>query len=245
MALLLGALSEAEREELAQALSDLADDIAVKRNPLVEQLDESDDAPSALGRELARLAARLAAATSLSGGQWASADGDVVVRAAAACPAAARCVRAMGDDGEPRARFLAWPIAAAAVLRPSPGEVDALRAAARAKGSTIALVLDAHDLHAPRASPALAHISSAAARVLRLAPADLPRRAVFQRLAAAGEPRDPAHWLALPDGAALVVPRIAALASRDAFAAEIRERAPHAAWLAGGSLGSAASQGSP
>ncbi len=132
--LLLNAMSEPERDELAKSLAALADDIAVKRNPLVEELDDSYDAKSALGRELFQLAPRLSVATALAPGRWASAEGDFVVRAADGCPDGARCVRATGEATEARARFVAWPLAHSVVLRVSLSEVEALRAGARVKG---------------------------------------------------------------------------------------------------------------
>jgi hypothetical protein len=155
----------------------------------------------------------------------------MVVRATTACAPDARCIPvgsadAPGDGVAARARFLAWPLAYGIVLRPparcASDVVDALRAPV--EGSRVALVLRDDDLHGLRFSDALPALAESAARIGRLAPADMPVKEVLQRVSGSDDGADDLGWLALPEGAVLVVPRLGALATIAAFAGEVQAR---------------------
>jgi len=244
LGLALNAMSDSERSRMAEALGRLADRLERDHNPLVEDLDDESDVRSdvvALSRE--RLPT-LTAASALAPGRWVSADQRMVVRATTTCAADARCIPLGVHAGSPddhvasRARFLAWPLAYGVVLRPPADResavVDALRA--RADGSRIALVLGDGDLHSLRFSEALPDLADSVARIDRWAPEDAPMRELFRRLSARDATSDDLRWLTLPSGALLVVPRLGALASADAFVHEVRVRvaavAPQVQWLA-------------
>jgi hypothetical protein len=243
LTLALNAMSDAERSRMAVLLGRVADRLERDHNPLVEDLDDGDPRADihTLGHE--RLPT-LTAAAALAPGQWQSADGRMFVRATAACDPGARCLplgvklEASDDRVAARARFLAWPLAYGIVLRPEAAReqavVDALRAPA--DESRIALVLGEGDLHALRFSEALLGLADSATRIAQWAPEDAPMKDLFRRLSSRDAVRDDAPWLALPSGALLVVPRLGALATIDAFVDEVRARAgavaPRIEWLA-------------
>jgi hypothetical protein len=144
-----------------------------------------------------------------------------------------RCIDAFGAGGDAdalasRARFLAWPLTRAAVLVAKSDDARAALAAtlrAEQPASRIALVLEPTDLRALRVSPALLDLASSATRLMEVARSDLPaaHRALLERFAGASSD-DGVSWLALPTHAVMIVPRIAALATLDAFVEEIRAR---------------------
>jgi len=250
VSLALNAMTDDQRADAAGVLARLADRLERERNPLVEDLDDDDaraDAEGLLGERLPMLTA----AAALAPGRWTSQDGRIVVRATTECAEHARCIplgppRASGaspdDRVAARARFLAWPLAYAVVLRAPPGRAPDLVAALRAPGpgSRIALVLGDADLHGLRFSKALPALAESAARLDRLGPPDMPMKQLFARVSGAGSDAAPddLRWLALPADAVLVVPRLGALATIAAFVAEVRGRVATAAlrgpveWLA-------------
>lgn len=244
LGLALNAMSDSERSRMAETLGRVADRLERDHNPLVDDLDDEGDVRSdvvALSRE--RLPT-LTAASALVPGRWTSADQRIEVRATTTCAPDARCIplglraESPNDHVASRARFLAWPLAYGVVLRPPADResavVDALRAPA--DGSRIALVLGDGDLHSLRFSDALPDLADSVARIDRWAPKDAPMRELFRRLSAGDATSDDLRWLTLPTGALLVVPRLGALATADAFVHEVRVRvaavAPQVDWLA-------------
>lgn len=234
--LVLNAMSEADREALAAHLEGTATSIAIGKNPFVEDLAGSGDSRAALGALFREIAPGLTAGAGLASGAWASSDGTLEVRAVARCgQGAARCLDpfapsdadAVGD----RARFLAWSLSSSVLLAATPPSsarevAGALRAAARAPDSRIALALEGVDLHALRESPALAAVRAGARHVLDEAgDAELRERAILEALASSDAGRDPMPWMSLPEGAVLVVPRLGAVATHGAFVDEVRARA--------------------
>jgi hypothetical protein len=244
LGLALNAMTDAERSRMAETLGHLADRLEREHNPLVDDLDDDGDVGSevnALARE--RLPS-LTAAAALARGTWASADRRTIVRATTSCDPGARCiplgVRSDSPDDHvaARARFLAWPVAYGVVLRPpadrASAVVDALRTPA--EGSRIALVLGEDDLRSLRFSGALPELADAIARIDRWTPEGAPMKDLFHRLSAGDASRDDLRWLTLPSGALLVVPRLGALATANAFVNEVRARVASATrqveWLA-------------
>jgi hypothetical protein len=239
----LAALSEARRAELARSLDQLAARLQRRSNPLFVPLDEPDDR-----RQVERLAARyapvLSTAAALAAGRWRSPEGDITIHAVARCEPAARCypltVRASADTMEGRVRFLAWPLGHAALLR-APSDAEATRVAGRLRdapdaGSRIALVLTRSDLRSSAATPGLAAVNRAAARVAAIGKRrGQPVPPWLASLASARGGAGERSWLTLPEGAILVVPRLGSLASPDDFVAEIRAQlgatAPEVGWL--------------
>jgi hypothetical protein len=246
LTLALNSMSDAERSRMAEVLGEAADRLERDHNPLVEELDDGD-ARSDFGRLAHERLPTITAAYALAPGRWQSADARLLVRATTACDPGARCLplgvggpAPSGDRVAARARFLAWPLAYAVVLRPPSDRAQAAVEALRkpADGSRIALVLGRDDLHALRFSDALPYLADSAARIARWAPEDAPMKELFRRLSARDVARDDAPWLDLPAGALLVVPRLGALATIAAFVQEVRTRVatvapgPQIEWLA-------------
>jgi hypothetical protein len=119
-----------ERTALVSALDELAKRLEACANPLDMDLDDAP--PEAEIESAARyLLPAFTAARSLTGGVWSSEDG-FAARAVRRCPDGASCVRLYGDDAtspdQRRARFLAWPLASAAIQRARDGaSADARR----------------------------------------------------------------------------------------------------------------------
>ncbi|HEX8791046.1 MAG TPA: hypothetical protein VF765_08830 [Polyangiaceae bacterium] len=230
--LALNAMSDAERSRMAETLGHLADRLEREHNPLVDDLDDESDVHSEVAGLARERLPMLTAAAALAQGQWASADRRLTVRATTGCAPDARCIPlgvhadSSDDRVATRARFLAWPVAYGVVLRPPSDRaravVEALRT--RADGSRIALVLGEEDLHALRFSAALPELADGIARIDRWAPEGAPMKELFRRLSARDATSDDLRWLTLPSGALLVVPRLGALASVDAFVNEVRVR---------------------
>lgn len=243
LTLALNSMSDAERARMAEVLGEVADRLERDHNPLVEDLDDGD-ARSDFGRLSHQRLPTITAACALAPGRWESADERLLVRATTACDPSARCLP-LGVGAEPsddrlaaRARFLAWPLAYAVVLRPpadrAQAAVDALRKPT--EGSRIALVLGEGDLHALRFSGSLPGLADSAARIARWEPDGAPMKELFRRLSARDAARDDVPWLDLPAGALLVVPRLGTLATVAAFVQEVRTRVATVAreieWLA-------------
>jgi hypothetical protein len=166
-----------------------------------------------------------------------SAEGDLTVQGVSRCPPGATCIplgAALAQSQlEGRARFLAWPFGFAVVVwTPDARRMSRIATsvrASRAKDSRIALVVTAAELHSLRGSPAVAEIVRSATDVLRaggdrneaLAP-------LLTSIADAESNSDEASWLRLPRGALLIIPRLGALATGDAFVREARALLDHA-----------------
>jgi hypothetical protein len=226
-------MTEERRAEIAEAIAALADQVERKHNPLVEDLD--DDARLDVEGLLREELPAMTAAAALVPGRWAAADGSIAVRATSVCSPGARCFplktdRAPSDRVEAQARFLAWPLAHAIVVRAdpqaSPRVLTALRCSAAR--SRIALALGDDDRKGLRPSEALGKLAASAMR-LADTESDDPWMRVLRRLRRAGVDDGDLSWLALPAGTVLVVPRLAALASLPAFRDEVHERVASAA----------------
>ena len=228
--LVLNGMGEARRQQLADALARLATAVDRRKNPFFVALDESEER-KAVDELIRQAAPAFTAATALGAGRWQSPEGDVRIRPVLRCAPRARCISLDeppgADESERRARFLAWPLGYAVVLAAaSPEPVDAVAEALRAPGSTqIALVLTASELHHLRASPALGPLLGHARHIVKAAPAKRsPWLEVLARIAGAATAKDELRWLELPRNAILVVPRLGALATSDAFVADVRAR---------------------
>lgn len=216
LALLLNSLSEERRAEWANALADLSARIKRRRNPFFVDLDQPST--QEIDRMLAAMAPSLTAASALAAGAWRSADGDLEVRLVERCTSSDRCTPVFGTDArqEGRARFLAWPLAYAVMVRTSsPTESERLALHARLHVSDpVALVLTAADTRRLRESPSL----QALQKHSRYLAANLPRgrlAALMADLARLDHGACPS--LHLPDDAVLVVPRLGALAQHEHF----------------------------
>ena len=249
-AILMAAMPPAELGALAGALDELSRRLAIRANPLVEDLE--DDSPEApLGAWLRQHLGALAAASALAQPTWEAGDRDIAVSVARSCaaapepvashPARARCVPlwGIGDPAEERARFVAWPVTRAIVLRaPAPDDAalgaEELRAS-NTEGSRVALILLERDAargdrteesRVRAAARAVAphlrgDVGRDAAAILALA-RDRPSGRLFADLDLS--PRD-----------VLVVPRLSSLAERTAFEREVDGRraalAPTRRWI--------------
>ena len=228
--LVLNGMGEARRRQLAESLAKLAVAVDAQKNPFFVALDDSEER-KAVENLISQAAPAFTAATALCAGRWQSAEGDVRIRPAHRCAPRTRCVSLDqppgSDDGERRARFLAWPLGYAVVLSiASPKLVDDVAEALRAPGSTqIGLVLTGTELHHLRKSPALRPLLEHAGHVVKLAPAKRsPFLDVLANLANAATAKDELPWLDLPRGTIMVIPRLGALATSDAFVSDVRAR---------------------
>ena len=126
----LATLSDPTLVTLGTALDDLALDVALKQNPMVDDLRADAGAPEHVLRAMLETdASRISVARALAAGVWQSGDGELSVRVVPECEddRESRCVALWPapDDHDPeadRARFLAWPLAHAAILRATSGE---------------------------------------------------------------------------------------------------------------------------
>jgi hypothetical protein len=249
----MAAMPPTELAALAGALDELGRRLPIRANPFVEDLE--DDAPEApLRAWLRQHFAAIAAASALAQPTWQTGDRDIAVSVARSCAAAAepvtshaaraRCVPlwGIGDAAEERARFVAWPVARAIILRaPAPDDAalgaEELRAS-NTEGSRVALILLERDAvrgdrteerrvrAAARAVASLLRgdVGSDAAAILAFA-RDRPGGRLFADLDLS--PRD-----------VLVVPRLSSLAERTAFEREVDGRraalAPTRRWIVRG-----------
>jgi hypothetical protein len=209
-ALAAASMAPVERQRLRRALEDLACRLDARAHPLA---DDFDDAPvdAALSRELGTALPKLTAARALYGANvvdpWARG----------------------GSTAERRARFAAWAVSGAALLRFDDGD-DARAAAARLRAraaerdSRIALVVGAGGFDASLV-PELVALRAAAARVAARLHDDDERRALLDEIARARWTAPPS-WLQLETRELLVVPRLGAIAALGTFAAEIAAHAP-------------------
>ncbi len=228
--LVLNSLSEAGRERLGQALHDLTVSVARRKNPLFVALDDSDER-KAVSNLVAQTAPAFTAANTLLSGQWSSPEGDREVRPVSRCANRNLCValrvRPQDSAEAKRARFLAWPLGYAIVLKLDVGaKLEQVSAALRTPGSThIALVLSAPECQTLRPSPALSSLQKEARRALSaLSGQQTPLLENLAGLAQARSGKNPMPWLSLPAGTILIVPRLGALATIDQFVDEVRAR---------------------
>jgi hypothetical protein len=227
-ALALNSLSEGQRRALAEALDRVAAQLEARRNPFYAPLD--DDATRAeIKALLVDVAPSFSAAETLAAGRWTSPEGDVTVRLVGTCAAGAACfpLAKTGPRGdvEDRARFLAWPVGFAALAKARDAR-DAARIAAsvraaREKDSRIALVLCGAELHRVHPSPALTALRTSARRVLRAGGDSEPAMARLLGSITDVTRADDLAWLSLPPEVLLIVPRLGALATADAFVQEV------------------------
>jgi hypothetical protein len=229
--LLLNGLAARERQDLSRGLARLAQGLERRKNPLYTPLDDNDTHDEAVNL-LARTHPGRTAATALAAGRWRTADGDLSARAVARCAPAARC-RSLtaGDTGDGlarRLRFLVWPLGFALLVEgrdaaDAAAIADHLRAG-ETVDSRIALVLSAAELHRRRPDRETAAIVRAAARVAKLATTAPPELVELLDGIAHPPAGDEIAWLRLPPQVVLVVPRLAALATRNALLTEVRGR---------------------
>jgi hypothetical protein len=249
-AILMAAMPPTELTALVSALDELSRRLAIRANPLVEDLE--DDSPEApLGAWLRQHYAALAAASALAQPTWEAGDRDIAVSVARSCAAApepvtshpvrARCVPlwGIGDPAEERARFVAWPVARAIVLRAPASDDAALGAeelrASNTQGSRVALILLERD--AARGDRTEESLVRAAARAV--APhlrGDVGRDAAALLAFARDRPGGRLFAdLDLSPRDVLVVPRLSSLAERTAFEREVDGRraalAPARRWI--------------
>ena len=228
--LVLNSMSEQQRQQMADSLAKLAAAADKKKNPFFVSLDDSE-ARAAMEDLIKQTAPSFTAASTLCAGHWQSREGNVQIRLASRCAAETRCISLTGtpsgDEAERRARFLAWPLGYAILLRVAPGtDVNQVAQALRAPGEThIALILTSDELHSLRESSALAKLLKHARHVARMTPARAgPLLDVVAKIAIAATVRDELPWLQLPKGTILVVPRLGSLATAEAFVADVRTR---------------------
>jgi hypothetical protein len=223
--LVLNSLSEERRRALAESLDRVAAQLEARRNPLYAPLEP--DAPRAqLKALLLDVAPAFAAAETLSAGRWTSPEGDLTVRLVERCAEGAACfpltTAAAREKLEERARFLAWPVGHAILLKARDAG-DAARLASLLRGmraleARVAMVLAGGDLHRLRPSPALTALERSARRALRAGGDhdELMARLLTSVIEAARAP-DEVSWLKLPRDVVLIVPRLGALATADDF----------------------------
>jgi hypothetical protein len=237
-ALVLGTLAPLERAGLRHALEDLETHLEARTNPMVEDLDDSDPmAPLAL--LVRRFLPTITACDALASRRRAAPDGALVVAVGMQCDGSDAPDATAGVDCVPlwkvgrtdrmteRARFLEWPLAAAAVLgfadaASAERVTGALRARSRETASRIALVLTEADLAGHHDADA-AEVRALATRVLGIARRDPAVDTRILELIAREPPPGPRRlpWLHLGAEEVLVVPKLGALADVDAFIHEV------------------------
>jgi hypothetical protein len=213
--------------QLGVDLNELVDREIARKNPLYVDLEEDEPDLGKLGRYLPMATA----AQYLAAGRWASADGRIGVVPVRSCDGLngesppkgtrTRCVELddLADDPlAARVRFLAWPLANAVVVfgkdaQTSASACRALRNELLTPNSSFGLVLCAPGAEAPE------ELRRALTRLER-------HRKLFERydprVARLLEDSGAAATLELPSEAVIVMPRLSALARRDAFLAAIR-----------------------
>jgi hypothetical protein len=225
--LVASSLSEKRRQKLATTLRALLSAQAKRNNPFYVSLDDQDTRAE-LQQLLADTGPMFTAAAALAAGRWQSAEADMILRPVSRCPARALCRAAFGDGPDDdlgrRARFLAWPLGYAVLLRlGSAAEAAQIadRLRERPTPTQVALVLSGTELHGVRQSPALREVTTMAASLLRRQP-DLPFADLLRNLATVGSAGNELPWLRLGKETVLVVPRLGSLATADRFVEEVR-----------------------
>ncbi|HLK38179.1 MAG TPA: hypothetical protein VKU41_15560 [Polyangiaceae bacterium] len=236
--LLLAGMTRPQLVALAAGLEDLADRLAVRRNPFVEDLADEPLDRVVRGWSRDHLPA-LTAARALVQPAWVTGDRTLSATIADRCDGPdstgrepsrggeSRCIalRGTGDSVDERARFAAWPVTRAFVLRApaaddAVGATEALREAA-AGSSRIALVLvDADARRADRAEEV--RVRTAARNVC--AGLGRPADRGSGSLCALGHERPAGRLFANLDLTArdvLVLPKLSSLAEQAAFEDEV------------------------
>ena len=228
--LVLNSMSDERRELLTHALHDLAVSVDRRKNPLFVPLDDSEER-KAVENLIAQTAPAFTAANALLCGQWQSPEGDVWIRPVPRCAAQRTCIALQGGPSdsaeEKRARFLAWPLGYAIILRTTESsKPDEVADALRAPGSLhIGLVLTSTELRALRPSPALLPLQREARRVVGALPGKrTPLRETLASLANVRPGKNRMTWLQLPPQTILIVPRLGALATIEQFVQDVRTR---------------------
>jgi hypothetical protein len=233
-AIALRSITPLARLGVEHALDTLVARLEARMNPFGNDLE--DGAPEAQLVAIARASsARLGASDALASGRRASADGKMIVAIAAECPRTASVAISCAPlwskdpptehDDVARARFFAWPLAAAGVV--AAGDASAadaiastLRALSLTKGTTIALVLTARDLEGEDAR--VDAIRARAKDALAIARRDPKADVHLLELLARESPRTSAlPWLTLAPNEILVVPQMIASAETSAMSEEI------------------------
>jgi hypothetical protein len=233
-ALALEGMNADELRPLRASLEAFAASAEARANPLVEVLDD-DDALASLEGAWGAFGPRRTAAAGLAARAYTAPDDGLRVRVVARCPsrAGATCVPAWSPSAnglERRARALAWPVSAAAVVRVTTPE-GALRAARVLRAGLVARA------DAARGAFVVAGRSDADAREERAAVVDAANGArawvaredgdevslrplVWLAGAGAGAASAPARaWMRDTD--VLVVPRVRSIRDGEGLAREI------------------------
>jgi hypothetical protein len=241
--LALATLPPGKRRQLAQEIEEMAASLEARANPLVVDVVEAD--PDSVLRRLSPWLLPVAnAAQALMAGHWRSTDGALCVDVISGNEAVQRASEGhlvdpwddTARDAGParRARFLAWPVAharriALADAAVTQRAVARLRSRVVVRDSTLAVVVDASLQRgfgafdeADRLRNACGRCTKALRRA-RVREGGRLRAAVALLRGASQDPSDrpPVGWLPLEQTQVLVVPRLSALARRDAFEAEI------------------------
>ncbi len=218
--LALSSLSGETVAELADLLDETLTALEARGNPLLIDLLGSEH-QARWRASAAWLLPVVNAARSFVRGSWAASDGwSVRVERPGTSPGArAIPAWAAGDDGDRtvlRARFLAWPVTRARLLRAPDPQVRAQVAARLSKElpraeTLTGLVLDLAALEGTRRFDALEQLLREKRTLLKRAGGD----SIIADLATVGDRNDPrrtATWLDLSARELLVVPRLSALA---------------------------------
>jgi hypothetical protein len=224
-----------ERARLLDALEQFGIRLEARQNPFVEDLSDGD--PEAPLLDLMRsVGARVAACNALAAGRWDAHDASLAVVAAPDCLGlgSTACERVWTSESFApsgpiaRARFLAWPLTAAAVLTFS-DETEARRArdvlranATRSKRIGVAL-LEADLAGDAQGATDIVALRERARAVMAQMPAALRANPKVAMISALASPADgrlvPRVRLAQTN--VLVLPRPAVLADLDAFTEEV------------------------
>jgi hypothetical protein len=242
VSIVLAALRQEDRVRLLAALDVLVMRLELRRNPMVEDL-EDDALEAALFAFVEDAAPALGAAWALASRRRVSGDGAMTITASDVCDdVSTHCIAAWSDraateyeapvqaaeepDDDRRARFLMWPVTAAAMLEFEDAAAlatgrESLRTSAgsRDPAACIALVLSAQDL-AESQTAQLVRSKARQAVDLMGGPRRAPKLlAVFAHEPKSADPFVP--WLHLGPHELLVVPRLACVARIRAFVAEV------------------------
>jgi hypothetical protein len=237
MSLAIASMSLDEEKRIIELVDDATARLEARLLPLGSDLGSGDPLEE-LRQSLGVYGPRMTAARSFVSPSFRASD--VTVRPAKSCANASpdlgeECLCAWEEDHArdaqaERARFLAWPIAYAAVLQlqdASSAEEFAKRLRRRSGDgrSNIALVLLPNDL-ALAPLPKTSRLGDAARRLSRaLAANHLPAEPQLKTLVPAALSGPALPWLELPPTDVLVVPRLSALASLHSFVDEIENAA--------------------
>lgn len=218
--LALGSLGQNTLDELADLLDEALTTLEARANPLLMDVLGADHRDR-WKASVAWLLPMLNAAREFVRGAWSSSDG-LSVRVER--PGSARGGRAIpawgagrtGEGTDQRARFLAWPVSHARLVRAPDSQTrerlaTLLREQVARPEAMTGLVLDHASLAGTRHFDGIERIVRDRRALLARAGGD-PTVAGLATLADPGEPRRVASWLDLSVRELLVVPRLSALA---------------------------------